>query len=135
MTPYAVQMTATDLMNGSVHRNVRQRLLLFYHIYGRKPEKNYNTYKKNYTIEIQKNYLNIKLKNCIGILTRNRKYQLHEDRPYDIVKGYRRTFRSLFLQFTGSSPQFQEKLQKRIENRRVMRFEGIEAGIFLLSAV
>ena len=62
MTPYAVQMTATDLMNGSAHRNVRQRLLLFYHIYGRKPEKNYNTYKKNYTIEIQKNYLNIKLK-------------------------------------------------------------------------
>jgi len=90
---------------------------------------------KNHTIEIRKNYLNIKLKNCIGILTRNRKYQLHEDRPYDIVKGYRRTFRSLFLQFTGSSPQFQEKLQKRIENRRVMRFEGIEAGIFLLSAV
>jgi hypothetical protein len=39
-------MTATDLMNGSVHRNVRQRLLLFYHIYGRKPEKNYNTYTK-----------------------------------------------------------------------------------------
>jgi hypothetical protein len=33
-------------MNGSVHRNVRQRLLLFYHIYGRKPEKNYNTYTK-----------------------------------------------------------------------------------------
>jgi len=27
------------LMNGSAHRNVRQRLLLFYHIYGRKPEK------------------------------------------------------------------------------------------------
>ena len=62
MTLYAVQMTAMDLMNGSAHRNVRQRLLLFYHIYGRKPEKNYNTYKKNYTIEIQKNYLNIKLK-------------------------------------------------------------------------
>ena len=119
MTLYAVQMTATDLMNGSVHRNVRQRLLLFYHIYGRKPE----------------NYLNKKLKNCIGILTRNRKYQLHEDSPYDIVKGYRRTFRSLFLQFTGRSPQFQEKLQKRIENRRVMRFEGIGAGIFWLSAV
>ena len=76
-----------------------------------------------------------KIKNSIGILTRNRKYQLHEDRPYDTVKGYRRTFRSLFLQFTGSSPQFQEKLQKRIENRRVMRFEGIGAGIFLLSAV
>ena len=39
MKPYAVQMTATDLMNGTAHRNVRQRLLLFYHIYGRKPEK------------------------------------------------------------------------------------------------
>ena len=39
----------------------------------------------------------MKLKIASSILTRNRKYQLHEDRPYDIVKEYRRTFRSLFL--------------------------------------
>ena len=62
MTPYAVQMTATDLMNGSAHRNVRQRLLLFYHIYGRKPEKITIHIQKNHTIEIQKNHLYMKLK-------------------------------------------------------------------------
>ncbi|RHB71238.1 hypothetical protein DW876_11500 [Hungatella hathewayi] len=59
---------------------------------------------------------------------------MREERGYGIVEGYRRTFRFPFLQFTGSSPQFQRSYKREKKTGGVMCFEGKTVGIFLCSA-